>query len=190
MKKIKNKKGFSFIEVIVATFIFSLVMIAISMTFSSLFGGYKGAKIIQKNLENAQYAMNLMAKSLRTSSINSDGTLSDIIAYDYSQSKCIHYRFNNSVLELSSKDLSSQLGYEDFTQEQKLSWCFDNNGSGSDFSSMTSGYVAGKFFAIKSATKVVGKVTISMKVCSDSTCKSSAILQSTVSLRDYSETIP
>lgn len=187
MKKIRNKAGFSFIEVIVATFIFVLMMTAVAMTFSSLFSGYKSAKTIQKNLENAQYAMNLMAKSLRTSSVVfpvSDGNSETVKFYDYSQKKCIELSFdtpgNLMYREISNSDLDDSLN--------KKLWC-ENGVFTDNLTNLTAGYVSGSFYVVPSSadSKTVGRVIISMEVCSDSTCKNSARIQSAVSLRDYGE---
>ncbi|PJA87728.1 MAG: hypothetical protein CO140_02745, partial [Candidatus Moranbacteria bacterium CG_4_9_14_3_um_filter_40_7] len=61
-------KGFTLIEMMIAIFIFSLMMIAVTEIFSSSFGGYGNARNIQKDLEDAQFVMGQIAKTLRTSS--------------------------------------------------------------------------------------------------------------------------
>ena len=64
---LKKERGFSFLEIMVSVFIFSLMMTTISITFSNLFKNYRNSRAIQTNLENAQFIINSMAKSLRTS---------------------------------------------------------------------------------------------------------------------------
>ena len=119
--KSNSKSGFSLIEVMVATFIFALIMVAVAMTFSSLFGGYKGAKTIQKNLENAQYAMNLMAKSLRTSSLvgidmGIDQKASEIKFYNYSEGKCMFYELEDKIINVAFLPAPDE-------EPDKRTWC-------------------------------------------------------------------
>ncbi|MFH0969475.1 MAG: prepilin-type N-terminal cleavage/methylation domain-containing protein [Patescibacteria group bacterium] len=192
----KNKGGFSFIEVIIAVFIFVLIMTAVSLMFTSLFSGYKNAKAIQKDLESAQFAMNLMAKNLRTSSIVSNGgTSDDIKFYNYSDGgKCISYKLagSNKIQVASAPDPGD-------LEPDKLAWCTSKVLSYSDLTSTNSTYINKlSFYAVLSdgvsAAKVVGKVTISMEICATSNCsgteKDKARIQTTVSLRDYQETMP
>jgi Tfp pilus assembly protein PilW len=192
MKKIKNKSGFSFIEVLVATFIFVLIIVAVSMTFASLFGGYKGAKSIQKDLENAQYAMNLMAKSLRTSSIISPDSVNnnatDVTIYNYSKlsGKCERFKFD-------SVNKKIKYGYSNNAAvDSDKTLCTSSTISNSSLTDMASDSINNAVFSITpsdgdSNPKIVGKVTISIEVKSGS---DKARIQSTVSLRDYSETMP
>ncbi len=66
----KNKiTGFSLIEMIVAVSIFSLIVAAAITSFVSMVNSDKKAQQIQKNTEDARYAMDKIAKSLRTSTI-------------------------------------------------------------------------------------------------------------------------
>jgi prepilin-type N-terminal cleavage/methylation domain-containing protein len=189
MKKTNNKKGFTLIEVIIATFIFALIMVAVAMTFSSLFGGYKGAKSIQKNLENAQYGMSLMARSLRTSSVvvpNAARTVTLIKFYNYSERRCVGYRFLNNAMQIA---FVADPG--DSAPDKKV-WC--SGASLGSYSNVTTANINSmSFYVVPSSSSVVGKVTISMEVCATTACGSKddkARIQSTVSLRDYEETMP
>ena len=193
VKKIKNKKGISFVEIIMAIFIFSLMMTVVSMTFLSIFSGYKNTKAVQADLEDAQYAINLMSKSLRTSSIIScDGSstcspnhnYNGVRIYDYSQRQCIGYAFRNNSIEYSSVNAP-------VNEVDPKSWC-----SGSSLSNYTklisNDNTSGFFYATQSASgSSVGKITISMEVCATENCSGSekdrVRMQSTVSLRDYGE---
>ncbi|MFA5777503.1 MAG: prepilin-type N-terminal cleavage/methylation domain-containing protein [Parcubacteria group bacterium] len=192
----RNKKGFSLLEVMTAMFIFVLVMMAVSISFSSLFGGYSSAKSIQKDLESAQYSMNLMAKSLRTSSIvdpNSPGNVSRIIFYNYSEKKCVSYRFNEGKLQMAEVDDPND-GISGSTFSEKRDWC--STVTFSEYSNLVAKNVNSlSFYVVPSddtaGSEVLGKVTISIEICASSGCSSAkkdvARIQTSVSLRTYKE---
>lgn len=195
----KNKKGYSFLEILISVFIFVVLMASFTFVFIRFFSSYKSTKAIQRNLENAQYAMNLIAKTLRTSSVIYCGIGTDKACasspylatrvFDYSQEKCIAYIFGDSTT-LGQK---GNLYYSEVTMPSGTSdpkaWC--GSVGFPSWPIINSNYLDGSFFItpsdIDSSPPKAGKVTISMKVCSDSTCKDSAKIQTTVSLRDYVE---
>jgi prepilin-type N-terminal cleavage/methylation domain-containing protein len=187
----KNEKGMTLLEVMVAVFIFSLIMVAVVQIFGSSASGYRNAVKIQRNLEDAQYAMNQITKTLRTSTVvKYDPEVEEIRVFDYSipsdSDNCLEFKFDNS----SEKKL--MVGSErDDAQD-------DCNGSSPLTSpsflsnkEMTVGRIENmKFDVVSSESGKVGKVTISMEVCADnsSSCSSATgkvQIQSTVSLRDY-----
>ena len=112
-RAVKNSKGFTLIELMVSIFVFSLVMTSATAVFAKVFRARQKSNAIQKNIEDTRYAMELMAKSLRMSSIISSTSPSQangsILSYDYSQGKCIRYWTSNGFLYMSSKisDFSS-----------------------------------------------------------------------------------
>jgi len=171
----KTKKAFTLIEVIVAVFIFALVASAASGIFVKMIQSYRYAKVVQRDLESAQYAMNLMAKTLRTSSIDDSEAFSSpgsVLIYDYSQGKCIEYTFDNN--EVSFKESTSPVGGIDGCVTASYS---DPN--------IVAENVDGRFDYLASSNGVaMGKVTISMTVKSGNRDTN---IQSSVSLRDYSE---
>lgn len=190
-KQIKNKKAFTLIELVVAISISVLVMISFSVTFSGIMRNYYKGRNINENLENVQYALSLMGKTIRTSTLKepagTNQTSQTIIIYDYSQGNssnpglCIRYRFTGSSLQKSEAPSADE------------SSC----SSGSTFStptSMTSGSVTGSFYTSDSSgddtaktSERVGKVTVRASVVtgSGSTQTKSTDIQTTVSLRDY-----
>lgn len=177
MKTQKTKNGFTLIEVIIALFIFILIMSSSAIFFSNLFKNYGDARDVQENIENAQYAMNLMAKTFRTSSVAIDGSPSYVQVLDYSQNDtCIRYSFSVSglmkTIGSSGTDLSTCEG--------------DDLSGGGDL--MTDGEVSGYFDIVKSdgtpGSKQVGKITTSMTITKGI---SNVNLQTTSSLRDYVE---
>lgn len=196
----KNKKGFSLLEIIVAVFIFSLFMTSMSVVFSRFYLGYKKTKYVQKNLENAQAAINSMAKTMRTSSLTggplipgSPFTSYSLRIFDYSQLKCIEYEF------LNFPDFN--LRYRE-TNTGSLSDCGSYIGIWAIDSDIISGGVSGSFYVLPSIMDSVdpddnqaGRVMISTSVCSNSDCSNSSMdkakIQTTVSLRSITtETTP
>jgi len=172
MKNVR-KNGFTLIEIIVAMFIFVLVISGSTVVFANVFRSYGDAKDIQENMENAQYAMNLMGKTFRTSSVASgDGEgLDDIVVFDYSQEKCIRYYFDSSSNNLMKAEIETE----------EFSSCDGTTPSGGV--AMTSGDVSGSFNVESSEEDTaVGKITISMTI---SKGKNTVNLQTTTSLRDY-----
>lgn len=180
----KKQKAFSLVEVVVASFVFAVVMVGVAGAFSSSFFSYKNGKKIQQDLEQAQFVMSLMAKMIRTSSViapASAGNVTDLKVYDYSQGKCMEYKFNSATNEL-------EMGSATPT---------DSNNPLTTCPAITTTVITTKnlnnvnFYASPSTTGSVGKVTISMEICSTSGCLGSnndrVRLQTTVSLRDFEE---
>lgn len=175
---LSKKRAFTLAEVIVSIGIFVIIMGGAAGAFASAFKSYKGAKNVSENLKNAQYAMNLMTKTFRTSSIKYSSS-SLVIVYDYSQLSCIRYRFSGSELRKATAAVSE-------------SACVNGVAFAND-ASMTSGTVTGVFNAVSSAgddagpsSTRVGIITVTMNIRnSGGGSSSSAQIQSTSSLRDY-----
>jgi len=188
-KKTNNakKNGFTLIEVLVSIFIFSLLMVVTFDFFSSSVFGYRNSKAIQRDLESAQYAMNIMTKTLRTSKVI-DSNLNMIRVYDYSRKtgtgKCIVYQFSGDKLVSGSSNVAdtnetlctSAL----LIQTKEITASYINN---FEFNVVPS--------SATSSPKMVGRVTISAEVCATLNCagtvygeKDVARIQSTVSLRN------
>lgn len=197
MKKIKTKKGFSLMELVIAMAIFSIIMTAVLTVFVGIFSSYNKSKALNKNLQNAQQAMNLLAKSLRTSSIlkcSNGGTLLDcsegesystIRVFDYSQERltegCIEYKFDTSASVRSLQYRSSGGNKED---------CYNSVSLGGSYQKIIDGIInSGRFLVVPSAeSSKVGKVTVNMEVISKSGNQSDTVnIQSSLSLRDYAE---
>jgi len=189
--KVENKKskyaGFSLMEMIVAIFVFSIVMTTVMAVFVNVSTSRKKIKAIQKDVEDARFGMELMAKSLRMSSVvkcdetsTCDGSLTyELRVFDYSQGKCVRYKLD-TFNHLQSSAISAT----------GLADCDSKVDGDFTFSNMTGGNVSSlNFAAIKSDNTKFGKVTIAMKVCYKGICSGNsgdeANIQTTVSLRDY-----
>ncbi|MDX9913149.1 MAG: type II secretion system protein [Candidatus Moranbacteria bacterium] len=184
-KKINNKKGFTLVEVVVAIGMFVIIIAASSGIFARLFKSYRGAKNVNENMKNAQFALNLMSKTFRTSSVKYyiAGGGNIIVVYDYSQSSCIRYVFNGTALTKANTTIA-------VTESN----CHNGASFVSPAIVMTSGAVTGSFYARDSrgndsnnSSTRVGLVTVNMRITSGGAVDtgSSARIQSTSSLRDY-----
>ncbi len=196
MKRInaKNKAGYTFLEVIVATFVFALIMVSVSGFFANIFSNYNHAKKIQKNTENAQSTMNYAAKVLRTSTIISYSSDNKTIrVYDYSQRKCVEFKFEKGDLKYGEKTYGNETD-DDAKTDCKTATDLSNF----NLLNNSIGNPNSNFFVTSSSDspiKTVGKVTIVMRVCvsdangdcPDDNKANFTQLQTTVSLRDYKE---
>ncbi len=111
-EKINAGQGFTLIELLVAIFIFSLVTIAIVSVFVFTVTAYGKAKAIKTVKENAQFAMNSIAKDIRMGKIESyykvgvgstaplDGTLKSylVISRNRGGKVCYHLDTVNNFL--------------------------------------------------------------------------------------------
>lgn len=170
-------KGFTLVEILVALFVFVILMAAVSQIFAATFTGYRNARTVQKDLQNAQYLLNSMAKMLRTSTVvSAEASSTDRVKFfEYSQDVCVEYIIDSNNNTLSMANAAADLGQ---CQSQDFpSW---------SFVPLTSGNVRGQFTVIPSeggASKRVGRVTVSLQIQEGDTHV--ARIQSSTSLRDY-----
>ncbi|WKZ26972.1 MAG: prepilin-type N-terminal cleavage/methylation domain-containing protein [Candidatus Paceibacterota bacterium] len=68
----KNKNGFTLVETVVAIFVFSVVVIASQGVFGKALTVVKSGAAAQRVQESVQYALELMARDIRMSSISAD----------------------------------------------------------------------------------------------------------------------
>jgi Tfp pilus assembly protein PilV len=192
--------GFTLIEAVVALFVFLIIMLSLSSTFTQSFAGYRNTRAVQKDVENAQFAFNLMAKELRTSTVvSSAGPSNTVKFYDHSQSICFKY----TIDEVNRKLTVSQTGI--INEKNSLYW--DISGDPSSFNPVTAcnspsetfsnppedlvkientgGNLTGKFVVISSNKnpKSLGKITTSLQISEGP--KHTANVQTTSALRDY-----
>lgn len=170
---LRPRQGFTLIEILVALFIFTLLMVTTSQIFASAFSGYQATRAIQRDVENAQFAIGILVKELRTSSIVSgSATRTYVQFFDYSQNRCFHYRISNGALEVSRVSVSDRAA------------CNSRNFSSSPFTAVTTGTVTGFFRATPSTTTgpEVGKVTVSLDIQEG---VHHVQIQTSASLRDY-----
>lgn len=174
-----KKRGYTLIEVVISLTVFLIIMIATSSIFSSMFSGYRNTRAIQHDVETAQYALSVMAKELRTSSIASS-TATSVRFYDYSQNICFAYRINAGTLQSAQATPASP---STLTAAQKISFC--QTASLSTYETISTGTVTGSFVVISSVASPasVGRVTASLGIAEGP--NHTARIQTTMSLRDY-----
>lgn len=170
----------------VAIGMFTLIMLAVMQIFATSFASYRDTKKVQRNLQATQFAINTMAKELRTSSVltasGASSTL-NILFIDYSQNggrgTCIRYWVLNGELRKASLDMSAS----------------DPNQNRSDCATaavvfrgvLARGISASSQNIIQSeddspGPRVVGRVTVGLKVGSEAY---NEVFQTSVSLRDF-----
>jgi len=174
-----SRQGFSLVEMIVAIFVFSLIMTTVITTFVQAVGSRKKIQAIQQDIEDARYAIELMAKTLRTSSVVSS-TATEIKVHDYSQQLCVGYSWSNNALWLSTAAWDS---------------IAKTCGTWTTPAVMTSNSLYGLSLIVTPSTSTsLGKVTIAMKICNKTVCSGptsdTTTIQTTISLRDYQEINP
>lgn len=187
-KKFKKAKAFTLVELIISMGIFTIVIAGTSGVFVSAFKSYKGAKNLNENIKNGQFALNVMSKTFRTSAVispitNTPTNVSSISVCDYSQSACFQYSFENSSLVRRTTVAAPTFSAGNICS------C----GPFVNPVTMTTGAISGNFSVLASAgneatsaSTRVGKITATMSITNGAGATSTrSILQSTSSLRDY-----
>ena len=180
MKKVsffsRSYQGFTLTEVLVSMFVFTIMMTSVSQIFSTTFLGYKNIRAVQRDIDNAQYSLNIIAKELRTSTMTNPttGTLvnrTDIQFFDHSQNRCLRYRISGGSLQVASAAAADMSACSALTL--------------SSFTTITTGVITGSFRVTPSTASPlrVGKVTLSLDISEGSTHH--ARIQTSVSLRDF-----
>lgn len=172
-----RQRGFTLIEVLLAMSIFSLMMVSVSQTFARAFSGYRSTKVLERDLESTQFALNIIGKELRTSSVVAptgvDQSSQSVQFFDHSQNKCIKYRINNNNLEVARVDALDVPACAAMTL--------------ASFTAISTGTVSGVFRVTSSASvggpaTRVGKVVISLDIVEG---VHHAYIQTTAALRDF-----
>ena len=188
----KNRRGFSLVESLITLFIFSLVSTMVMEAYFTIFQARMKTRAVQQDVENARYAMEYMAKTLRMSSIFANvSNASNIELYDYSQKMCLKYTLDNSNHTLYVQQGAGHLHSP--PNPDGKTWYDGCDGSSYGAKKpMTTASVDGLVFngnaSAYGASKKLGLVTISLNICYNDDCVNNAptTIQSSVSLRDYS----
>lgn len=185
-KRISNSRisrGFTLLETLIAIFMFSAVMMSVTVYFVNIAKTNKNSKLLQQNLEDVSFAMNRIAKVLRTSAVVkpvSSSSVQTIRVYDYSQGKCIEYKF---FREEMIERVASEIVHGD-----PLSWCESRpSGNFNENAIVSTGNgasLSGTFFAVPSDDSpiTVGRVTMNATITRGAL---SSTIQTSVSLRNY-----
>jgi len=156
---------------IIAMVILSLVIVEVVAAFASVVNTQKKTREIQRNVESAGTAIEIMSKIIRMSSQTAAYSAGkEIRLYNNSQDKCISYRFNAGNGNLEVSEAPGNSGATDCTIA----------GTYASYSTLVSG-VSGLFSVTTTQSnppKKMGKATILVNIGQNH-------LQTTVSFMDY-----
>ena len=125
----KKQKGFTLIEMIVSIFVFVLIMLAIVEVFASQIRAHKNARTLQSDLENAQFAMNYIGKTLRTATLVGYGASSGSTNSSFIQPGDVGYE-EDFYTKTIAADSNEGLILYDFSQEACIIFTFGNDSFG------------------------------------------------------------
>jgi Tfp pilus assembly protein PilV len=182
-KQAKNFRGLSIIELLVAVFIFTIIIVAATSTFTNTFSTWKKTRQTQADLEKARTAMETIGKSIRMSNQlkYSSNTLS---MFNNSQNKCIRYSSGAGGSLVSTTCTPTEANIEATTYDCELDNCGGDN-YGNQVTLVSSDVVL--TFNVEEtdvAGHEMGKATMSILV---GTGAQQRRIQTTVSFRDYKE---
>lgn len=178
-RKKNSCKGFTLIELVVAIFIFSIILVGVLTISVSVLNSYQKAKAIKTVKENAEFALSSIAKDVRMGKIESADTgagKSDTfeITRNRNQTK-VCYRKTANTLDICDSGCASN-----------CKSLVDLSGTGMSFDS-TSGFRNQQTEPIPNPT-VRGWVEINLNIVADTGKEMEADqinVQTTVSSRDY-----
>lgn len=158
----------------ISMFIFVLTIITAVSIFSTVAHTRHKSREIQRNMEDARTALDLMAKNMRMSTgLGPSGTVQEIYMYNNSQGQCISYKFDSSKLKISQETPSNP----------NIPAC--DTILYPPYSSVIESDVSGRFAIVPTsitAPKTVGKATIILTI-------GGVNMQTSVSFRDYNNMI-
>lgn len=172
----KKYSGFSLLEMMISMFIFVLAIVTAVSIFSNVSFTRKNSREIQKNMEDARTALDLMAKNMRMS-IGLNGTASMIYMFNTSQNKCVSYMFSGGKLQMSQVSPGGSL-----PEDEK---CLPANISYVGYQDIIKSDVSGSFVIVPTSItspKTVGKATIILTI-------GGVNMQTSVSFRDYNNIV-
>lgn len=197
MRKSKRdtRKGFTLIEVLVSTFIFVIIVSGVIIIFSRQSASFNHLREQHRNIENAQFALNYMAKILRTSGVAAvtDGVSSvpnsgqTLYVYNFSQPEsCFRFSTRGGTISVTQATPNGR----------SVPSCMeDSRYDVDDEVDLTTGFVSGFFVARETLREdpdtainemQMGLITMSLRVQDSATSSGKpTVLQTSVSLRDY-----
>ena len=152
---LKTRKGFSLLETLIAVSLFSLLTVMVSGVFASFLKSYAESKKTLQDVEEVQFAMNLMAKTIRTSDVKLESA-NVLKVYDYSQSKCLKYSFASNKM---------QVNYSSETGQGEVDKCVFAAASMSGLQDLTTANVtSASFKVVPSTSATLGFVNVALTV--------------------------
>lgn len=199
--KYKNNSGFTLIELLVAVFVFAILVLAVSGVYLAFSKAQSRTKASQQLLNDAQYALELMAREVRNDSIyDYTPTVADCNAIlDGNYDTCLLLKRGNGELVAftvyepyqslvyvifdCNEDYSACSYADAFNRTNLLSYSL-NEARVTDLNF----YIEPTSDPYESGINQQSKVTISMEVTYDSLRTPEQVshrLQTTISARDY-----
>ena len=164
----------------VSVFLFALIFSLLAALFGRLIEGKRAADNARKGYDKAQFSINLLAKTFRTSIVispTSPSSVSEIHVFDLSQDRCFSYRFDTN---------QNKLLVSENTTATTLETC--RTASFSSYKDMVGVSLTGSFYVVPTTPSRAGLVVMNFYICPPSGCASSSEelhIQTTVSLRNY-----
>ncbi len=182
----RKQKGLSLIEIVMSMAAFTIILTGTIQIVAQSSKNFRAMKLLQANLETAQFALNTMAKELRTSSVVSSApgaTASSITFFDFSQSRCIQYHMDESTGLVRKRSHAFGSTDPDANRTSCAGYTFVESYETllTGLSVQTMNVVSSRNLAHISGP-MVGRVTVSLTV---GTAGVAATAQTTVSLRDF-----
>ena len=103
----KSHKGFTLLEVIVATGIFAIVFLVASTIFITAINGQRKVFSLQIVQENGRYITESVSKEIRTAKIISDNGSTNILEIKNAKDEAVTYSFENNQLKRNGLVLNS-----------------------------------------------------------------------------------
>jgi len=179
VKIMKKNKAFSLPEVIISMFIFVLIMLVVTSVFVTMVKTRKEAREAQRNMESIRYAVELMAKNIRMSRVDSPtGVNETLYIFNNSQGKCLEFSFDDETKNIKTReaDYRDDCKTADFGNEYYLT----NFSTLSPIENVKFFYVP--YLDSSEGDTSLGHVTVSVKMVG---VQESA--QTSVALRNYSD---
>jgi prepilin-type N-terminal cleavage/methylation domain-containing protein len=192
----KNKRGFSLIELMVAMFIFVILMGAMVAVSIAGFRSYGKSKAIKTVTEDVGFALNSIAKDVRMGKIENGnsyatGNPSDYLLVTRNRGGRVCYKIDStsiSVADLASGiDCSSLIYTNKIVDLSSTGMQFDNPGTAKFRSCITDNKGDGTVTACNGVSNVKrrGWAEINFNISSPSMETDSISVQTVVSSRDY-----
>ncbi|HVZ11085.1 MAG TPA: prepilin-type N-terminal cleavage/methylation domain-containing protein [Candidatus Paceibacterota bacterium] len=126
-----SQSGFTLVEVMVATFVFSIIVLATSGLFTQILNNERRAFAAQKIQENGLYVLELLTREIRVSSIvNQDSTdcSATSLTISHPLNGTVTYSLSNGVLRRTADGVATDLTSSD-VQLSRLNFCVLGSGA-------------------------------------------------------------
>ncbi|HZZ99218.1 MAG TPA: prepilin-type N-terminal cleavage/methylation domain-containing protein, partial [Candidatus Paceibacterota bacterium] len=132
MKKFSSnqQKGFTLVEMLVASLIFSIIVLAVSEIFVTVLTNQRRAFAAQQIEESGQFAMELMAREIRVSDItdqDSTDCSATTLTIDHPVNGTVVYSLNSGVLQRTADGVTTDISSSE-VKFSRLNFCVAGSG--------------------------------------------------------------